>query len=319
MKDVQILVDADPLVYRVGFAAETRVWYLTWYDGEQEKIAKFRYAWRLEQFKELMNIQDEESTKQMVSEPEPLANCLNSVKLCMEDLKNQVAMYLYEHDQTASPDLKLFLTGSGNFRDRIATIKPYKGNRDRDNRPYWYKEIREYLIKRWGAIMVEGYEADDKVAMLQYQADPDQTIICTIDKDLRMVPGHHYNYHHKWGEHISELDGFRFFCGQLLTGDATDNIPGLYKVGKDNKLMKALADCHTKEEMWSLVKEAYQRNVSEYPAQHGGLTWQESVLENGRLLWMMRHEDDLWVPPLSSKSLKEYLSTLDPDDPDGGL
>lgn len=315
--DVEVLVDMDPLVYICGFAAEQRHWYLTWYENDQEKIAWFYSAERMKAFMEYMNIQEGEYTKQLVSKPEPLSHCLNSVKRCLEDLKNQVAVYLYESDQRQGR-LRLFLTGPGNFRDRIATIKEYKGNRDRDNRPYWYKEIREYAIKTWGAELVQGMEADDKVAMLQYQAKPRDTIICTIDKDLKMVPGHHYNYKHKVGEWVSVEDGYRHFCKQLLTGDNSDNIPGLYKVG-DKGADTLLKNVSSRGDMFQIVKDQYKLNVEKYPDHHNGLSWQDSLLENGRLLWMLRHEDDLWYPPHKSRSLSEYLSTLNPIDPDGDL
>jgi DNA polymerase-1 len=318
MADVDILVDADGLVYRCGHAAEQRHWYLTWYDGDEENIAWFYTAERMRAFIEFMNIHPDEYDKQLVAKPEPLAYCLSGVKRCLEDIKNQVDVYLYEKDQVHG-NIKLFLTGEDNFRDRIATIKGYKANRDRSTRPYWYKEIREYMIKTWQAEVVHGFEADDRVSMLQYAGtESGSTIICTIDKDLKMVPGHHYNYAKKEAHWVTRDEGFRFFCHQMLTGDTSDNIPGLRGVG-DKGAHGLLKNCSSREAMFKVVKEQYKLNVEKYPEHHKGLSWQESLIENGRLLWMMRHEDDLWFPPLQSVSLKEYLGTLEPADADGDL
>lgn len=74
-----------------------------------------------------------------------------------------------------------------NFRMSVATIKPYKGTRKAE-KPLYYHAIRSYLWDHYDCIVANGCEADDLMASLQ----TDDTIICTLDKDLRQVPGWHY-------------------------------------------------------------------------------------------------------------------------------
>ena len=74
-------------------------------------------------------------------EGEPLEYCLHSVKTVVDAIKDRFPN---------AEDTKLYLTGSGNYRNTLATIKPYKGNRDPNNKPIYYAEIREYLLDQHG-------------------------------------------------------------------------------------------------------------------------------------------------------------------------
>jgi hypothetical protein len=57
---------------------------------------------------------------------------------------------------------KLFLTSNdkSNYRFEVAKTVPYKGNRVAP-KPHHYNTIREYLISRHKAVVIEGKEADD--------------------------------------------------------------------------------------------------------------------------------------------------------------
>ena len=95
-------------------------------------------------------------------------------------------------EKSGSDELKIYLTGKNNFRKDIATIVPYKGNR-KQPKPKWYKELRFELEVNLGATVVDGMEADDAMSIEQYKAVND-TVICSRDKDLNMVPGFHYGW-----------------------------------------------------------------------------------------------------------------------------
>ena len=83
-----------------------------------------------------------------------------------------------------------FLTGRGNFRDEVATILPYKGQRKRHERPFWFQGVYQYLEQERGAHVVTGREADDLIVELGH--DEDDVIMCSRDKDLMQAPGWHY-------------------------------------------------------------------------------------------------------------------------------
>ena len=73
----------------------------------------------------------------------------------------------------------------------------------------------------------------------------------TIDKDLRQVPGWHLNPDKEDDAIlISKEDGDKFFYEQWMTGDSTDNIFGLWKIGPAKA--KKLLDSTDKED-WDQV------------------------------------------------------------------
>lgn len=191
----------------------------------------------------------------------------------------------------------LYLTDSkSNYRNEVATILPYKGHRPSDKPPHW-QEIRDHLVDQYDAEVQYGIEADDACGIEQWSTitrggtttneisgDWESTIICSRDKDLSMIPGWHYSWEcgnqkeKKW--FVNETDGIRFFYKQLLTGDATDNILGLYRVGEKASCVKALDDMTDEYEMYCHVEK-------EYEARFGGYAFQ-FLSENAALLWIKR-------------------------------
>lgn len=186
-------------------------------------------------------------------------------------------------------DYEGYFTGEGNFRYDIAKTVPYKGNRNK-RKPYHFENIKQYIIYKYNAVELNGIETDDMLAVRQKQLGK-KSIIISRDKDLRMVNGWHYGYEcGKQGEFgpvlvdgIGELDdkgrglGIKFFWGQMLMGDSTDNIVGCRNRGKVFAY-KLLNDLHTEDELAVAVAEVYMDVYGE--------EWRTIMLEQGRLLWM---------------------------------
>ena len=197
-----------------------------------------------------------------------------------------------------------------NFREGVAKKKEYKVGRKASSKPLHYDNLTEYILATYECVMAEGLEADDLLSIYQRGAEPLTTIICSRDKDLKMVPGMHFSWAcgkqkqfgpervdvmgrlhpiyrgvTKKGEPIlAELKGtgMSFFTAQLLTGDSVDSIPGLPKCGP-KKAYFALKDCTTVDELYVAVGEMY---FDKY-----GLTYLQELLEQGRLLWMVAELD----------------------------
>jgi hypothetical protein len=191
---------------------------------------------------------------------------------------------------TSAESWQGYLTGKGNFRDEAATIRPYKGHRDRSDRPYWYSGVYNYLRDSRNVTVVDGMEADDQLA-IEHTGSDGNTIVCSRDKDLRQVPGWHYTWP-SWKQeeskpyYISELDGLRFFYSQLLTGDRADNIPGLHGVGAKSATVSRVNEATTELEMFQEVQTQYELRFGSY--------WDMFMAENGALLWLLRHPKDDW-------------------------
>lgn len=241
-KDIDFaLIDADILVYRSAFSAEHNIHTLTWEGGVQE----FEYKRDLNRF-----IKDNDITEYEIDtrlEVEPVENALHTVKETISSIINAVK----------PGDIKLYLTKGENFRHKLATIAKYKGNRDNQKRPEHYASVRDYLIKYYNAEVCEGVEADDKLADEQ----TDRTVLCSVDKDLLQVPGKHYNWVTDKKKLVLPETGLRALWEQVLTGDKTDNIPGIYRCGPVTA-KKWLADCTTEEEYRAVCVERWTEYLS---------------------------------------------------------
>lgn len=202
-----------------------------------------------------------------------------------------------------------YLTGKGNFRNEIATILPYKGNRKREDRPFWYQAIYNSLVEDFGCEVVFGMEADDRIA-IEATKDKDHCIICSKDKDLDQVPGWHYNWQ-SFGQkakglyYITYIQGYRNLCKQILTGDSTDNILGLYGVGDKSAAVKRIYSSNDPFYMDKLIIEEYKARFGNY--------WATMLMENLNLLYLLRTEEeaDKWLEYIRKKetNTKADLST----------
>jgi len=138
------------------------------------------------------------------------------------------------------------------------------------------------LVIEYNSRVTVGQEADDAIAIRATELGPD-TIIASIDKDFLQVPCVHYNFMRDTFTRSSEFYGLKRFYSQILTGDITDNIVGLYKVGPKTA-EKMLKDCETEKDLWETCVKAYDGDT-------------DRVVENARLLWLRRYEGQMWEPP----------------------
>ncbi|KKK67151.1 hypothetical protein LCGC14_2956970, partial [marine sediment metagenome] len=141
------------------------------------------------------------------------------------------------------------------------------------------------------------------------------------------------NYMRKEARFVGYKEAKLNFYRQLLTGDATDDIPGCKMVGKV-KAEKLLPEWMPEEKMYNVVLDAYKDNIQKYPSHHGpfgafignkdglpeadfGYKYgaQFSLVENARLLHMLTEEDELWQPPgVSNSSIKGFLKIPSPEE-----
>ena len=180
-----------------------------------------------------------------------------------------------------------YLTGKNNYRSEIATEQAYKGNRKDARKPVHYDSLREYLISKWGFTVVDGQEADDAMRIKAYELPEDSSCIMTIDKDLDMIRGWHYNFVKEDLYYVTEKEAIKNFYIQILTGDRVDNIPGIKGIGPV-KAKKILENCTTEKSLFKAVSEKYDHDI-------------DKLTERGRLLWIRRKEKQLWKPPNTSR------------------
>lgn len=208
-------------------------------------------------------------------------------------------------EDAEASDYVIHLSGDNNFRKDVATIRPYKGNRPSE-KPFWHAKVKDYLSssRKHKVFIAEGMEADDSMSIDQC-ASNGTTVICSPDKDLKMVPGYHYQWSTttlkekpRWL--VTEEEGLLWFFTQLLMGDPTDNIPGLYGIG-GVKAKKILDGTETPLQMYERVKKEYELRFGSY--------WKMFMDENAKLLWMLRTPDDD-----IAERLQEYDSQIVSED-----
>lgn len=188
---------------------------------------------------------------------------------------------------------QVYLTGSGNYREDIAKTHVYKGHRKSVEKPRHLTGLRDYLIMAYGAIVSHGEEADDMIAKDATAVGP-KAVVASADKDMLQIPAYHFNFNRGEWKVVTKDTGLKFFYTQILTGDDADNIKGLFRVGP-KKAEAILKGATTEEELWGKVVEAYEGDT-------------DRVVENARLLWLRRYEDELWHPPHQRKPREEKVN-----------
>lgn len=205
-----------------------------------------------------------------VKPDEPIINSLSNIKNTIHAILNQFP---------ERPEYRLYLSGSGNFREQVATIQPYKGNRDPNNKPRDYLDMRRYMEEHFGAIVVDGMEADDAIGIEQFKNKDKSTCIVSIDKDLDMIPGWHYNFVKRRGYYVTFEEAGLSFWRQCLTGDRTDNVPGIFGFGTKTAGRYIPADMPLSDAE-STVRRIYQTKFGD-----DGTTRLQEVM---KLLWIRR-------------------------------
>lgn len=280
------LVDGDLLVYRCGFAADKKKYVAHTKDGAKEFIAKKE----LDQF--LGNYTFDGNEAPEVEHrlfPEPVAFALQNVDTVMS----------YIRDRLDCP-LESYLTAGGkrNFRFELATLLPYKGNRNVFNKPTHYDAIREHLQSKYQAVLVDEQEADDALGIRATELTESGEavpILVTIDKDLDMIEGLHYNWVRDVLSDVDEVAAWRAFFAQCLEGDATDNIPGIDGIGKV-KSARAVEKLSKPSAMLSVVKKMWYDAYPKGFAGHDGklVSAEAAFQEIASLLWIRRKPNDKW-------------------------
>lgn len=250
------LVDADVYKYRYAAAGEYDS-YLVIKDDEEYYVRGIKKA--------------KEATKEGGSYEfiehviDPVENVLHSVKVSLEQIKKVCGC--------KSP--LLFYGSKDNFREKL--YPQYKESRKDRPKPHHYDAVVEYLVSQWGAEEVVGYEADDALAIHQSE----NTVICSPDKDLLQVPGRHYNFVTDEKIFITPKEGDFNLYEQIITGDKTDDIPGIKGIGPIKA--RRILDGATSN------KDLFERSLK---AWNGAV---EDMLLTAKLIYLKRSEDDCFT------------------------
>jgi len=180
---------------------------------------------------------------------------------------------------------------NGNFRKDI--YPDYKANRTTP-KPQYTVPLEEYLIQNYGAMRADHQEADDDlgIAATTCWEAGERAVIVTIDKDLKQIPGSHYNFLKDEWDEVDEHEGDFQFYTQLLMGDSVDNIKGCPKIGvktAEKLLRPYFGDALNMQEV------AFNTYQKAYPQQCADEV-REIIVLVGRLVYIRKHVGELWTP-----------------------
>lgn len=235
---------------------------------------------------------------------------VNSLKQKMHAIKNSLPVR----------SVKFAIGGShGNFRDKVARIQPYKGQRP--VKPVLFNTIKKLFIKQCGEDIIQpqtNYETDDLASIYLFEdrekGKKSKRAISSPDKDLKMCIGWHTDAN-EWDNEASyteDFDGFYQYAYQGLRGDAIDHIQGIPilvdSVQKKFGLRKTkgfgpkcaegcLEGCTTKEQLAQRVAYVYKETFPDGLVIPDGttLSWIEVMDENMQLLKMLDYEGQQYI------------------------
>ena len=144
------------------------------------------------------------------------------------------------------------------FRYQIGFEKEYKGNRKVTD-DYMYDRkfedmagVIHVIAERYVTYIHANLEADDLAGVLQRKG----TFIFSTDKDLKQLPGQHWDVKLNKLVEISQEQALMQLCYQLLAGDVTDNIPGFRGMG-DKRTMDFLNEVGNVKQMPIAIMKHY--------------------------------------------------------------
>lgn len=199
--------------------------------------------------------------------------------------------------------VEVWLSDSRENTFRRQLYPEYKANRTQPS-PQHLAAVKSFLSYKYGALVATGEEADDALGIRQTEENNEggACTICSIDKDLLQIPGHHFNFVKQEFQTVDYIDGIRHFYKQLLIGDTADNVKGVYGIGKV-KAGNLLDHVYHEQTMFDIVRNLYNDD--------------ERLLLNGRLLWIRRQKQELWGFPgcdhtTSKQRTEEKLLSSEP-------
>lgn len=316
-KSLRPLIDGDIVVFRAGMAGQYMLRSVFYKDLPDHPLVTLRYMADLKDWLKENELEADDVDIVVKEVIEPLPQILHIAKQMMKSIT-----------QKYKGKPSIYLSGSNNFREELAKEIPYKGNRwseekrdaARENnewiqwlndteakhsvprRPHWEAQIKLYLIQQHGAIVIDGQEADDAIGIEHAQSK--DTVIVSVDKDLKTIPGYYQNLADIEEDpiRVTQADAIRFFYKQILMGDSADNIPGLHRVG-DKVAESIIGDATTAK---ALMEAVWLKYCSFY----GDLTYDEiyeKILNRGQLLYIRQKENDIWTPPVKQSTLYSMI------------
>jgi DNA polymerase-1 len=207
----------------------------------------------------------------------------------VEEATTDARSFLVElQEKLKSPDMTIIFSGPRNFR--YSVLPSYKWNRKKTPKPLLMGDIKDFLRENYDCLEQDKLEGDDLMGIIS-TANKGKYIICSIDKDMKQIPGKHYNWNFCKKSVVTKEDADWMFYMQVLMGDPGDGYTGIPGIGQVKAAKILLAN---PENLWDAIVDAYAT---------AGLTEDEAI-QQARVARILRHgeydfekeEVKLWTP-----------------------
>lgn len=123
----------------------------------------------------------------------------------------------------------LAFTSPDNFRYTV--LPTYKGNRAATRKPMLLQWIKDVAMAEHKSYLKPTLEGDDCLGILATSGVHKDTVIVSIDKDFKTIPGKFYDFGRGISYDITEQEADYWHMYQTLVGDVTDGYKGCPGVG----------------------------------------------------------------------------------------
>lgn len=299
---MKLCIDYDPLLYTAGSVGEKRTIKVVHRESGDEyefgSRTEFWGHWKkkaggwLAEYNSAKSEDKRRAPEEFditdVQTPEPIANCIHT-------LKQMIASY----KEATGAKVHFGFSGKGVvFREDVSTVLKYKGNREGALRPVLLDELKDYLVRNQSCKIITKIEADDACTMALYDAwlkwskskdDKDKVILAFTDKDYWQCAGHLYHTdsstfssygtgfgHLSWDAEKKKVSGRgrMWLYYQTMNGDDSDNYfansanPGIKWADKSS--FDILKDATNDKEALESLKKGYQ---TIYPSPRKIIGW----------------------------------------------
>lgn len=334
----RLVFDFDPILYTAGSVGETRSIKVVHRESGDEYAFANRTAfwghwkkraggWLAEYNATRKNprLPDEFDVVD-VQEPEPIANCIHTIK-----------QMITSHVEGVGASSYYGYSGRGKvFREDVSTVLKYKGNREGMLRPIHLEELKDYLVKHHRCEIVTGIEADDACSIDSYDAyqkwkktrsDDDKLVLAYVDKDYLQCAGHLWDTNKMDG--IDSYDGFgklylnekgdvkgrgrMWLYQQVLNGDSSDNYfanSASTMKWAEKSAYALLKDCKNDKEAFEAMVAGYKtlypqpKKIIGWRGDEIEIDWLYMLQENFTLAKMLRWKGD-------SVDVKDVMNKLE--------
>ena len=140
----------------------------------------------------------------------------------------------------------------------------------------------KYLKSEHNAITEPRLEADDLLGIYSTNPENKNSIIVSLDKDLKTIPGKLSPDGHNIYK-ITKPQAIYNHAIQILTGDATDNYPGCKGVGSKTaaKLLQPVEGSKSMDPYWDIILDTYTK---------AGYTEQDAITQ-ARISYILQWKD----------------------------